>query len=526
MVGVPLGKDVLIYLDTMELANILTNPRAVLFVHTARSAQQILSLKESGIKIVARIIATSPHAYFVFDNAQSTYQSIEEFGFNPVEALRSVKERCQPTSIGYFDDVLAGPQRNAIAELLRAENNQNIYAFAGISDAPAVTAKRSGLRNWLLSRPRLYYFLKIKRTMGLAAALRLFWYQLWAKSILLLNSGYCWDFAHTELYKRGYAIWGQINLGIPGEGVAERAVEWLKRKKFAAVVYSINATDESRQFSQVVKSMNIPMIGWQHGDVNYIPARQIAIDDLEFADVFLNWGVGAQENLQIAGERYDLSRKLKVVGSSYLDDLKKKYQAVTPAEKTPTIVYATTMYYLAGWIEISDLPWSDLRVYQNQREIIRALASLDGQKFVKFHPSARYHVQELFDYCDSFADKNVRSITSSSIRAIEAMSKGNVIIIDTPSTTLLEAVVLKKPIFCLTNQVRISDQALTLLKKRAVVSDNPSQLMKLVAEYLKTGVYPVDINNDEFLEAFGTQAGGEASKRAAEAVADLLSKKA
>lgn len=514
------------YAGAEKLSEIVSDPRAVLFVHTASSARQILSLKKDGGKVVAKIIATSPHAYFVFDNAQCAYQSIEEFGCNPVEAIKSVRERCQPTSIGYFDDVLAGPQRNAIAELLRAENNQSVYGFMGTSDAQSVTAKRSGLRSWLLSRPRLYYLLKIKRTMGVTAFLRLFWYQLWAKPILLLNSGYCWDFAHTELYKRGYAIWGQINLGIPGEGVAERAVEWLKHKKFAAVVYSINATDESRQFSRVVKSMNIPMIGWQHGDVNYIPARQIAIDDLEFADVFLNWGVGAQENLQVAGERYGLPRRLKVVGSSYLDDLKKKYRAVKPAEKTPTIVYATTMYYLAGWIEINDLPWSDLRVYQNQREIIRALASLDGQKLVKFHPSARYHVQELFDYCNSFADKNVQSITSSSIRAIEAMSKGDVIIIDTPSTTLLEAVVLEKPIFCLTNQVKISDQALALLKKRAVVSDNPTQLMKLVADYLKTGAYPADINNDEFLEAFGTQAGGEASKRAAEVVADLLSKKA
>ena len=79
------------------------------------------------------------------------------------------------------------------------------------------------------------------------------------------------------------------------------------------------------------------------------------------------------------------------------------------------------------------------------------------------------------------------------------------------------------PIFCLLGQVKLSDKAVNLLKKRAMVSDDPEILMDAVENYLETGEYLADSKNNEFVEAYGTQSGFMASGRAAEEVHKFIS---
>jgi len=468
------------------------------------------------------LIATSPHAYFVFDNHDIPYQSVEKYGLDKAVALSAIRRELKPSRIGFFDDHLFNPQQNQFVQLLRSQRDDRIVAFPGVT-VVASPIKQSWLRTWTRKRARLYYLFETMRTRGIVSAFYLFLYQLRTKPVLLLGSGYNWNYCHIALYQKGYSIWGQVNVDLDGDQTAEEALMILNKKKFKAVLFSVNASAASKAFAVAARERGIPVIGWQHGDLNYIPAEQVARDDLENADLFLNWGVGSQENLVAAGKRCGLERQQQAVGSSYLDHLRIGIVPHSTVTVAPTIVYATTMYYLSGQIAISDVPWSDFRTYQAQRVIIKHLADLPGKKIVKCHPSVRYHVPGLFDYCRSFAPRGLEEVHSPVVRATDLFKKADLIIIDVPSTTLVEAAMFDTPIFCLLGQVKLSDKAVNLLKKRAMVSDDPEILMDAVENYLETGEYLADSKNNEFVEAYGTQSGFMASGRAAEEVHKFIS---
>jgi len=507
-------------MDSERLQAFVKDPNAVLLVHTAGAANKVIEYKPAACKI----IATSPDAFFVLDDNSIEYEPAEKFGLDIPRALERVRNELRPTKIGYFSDSIPGPRRNVFAELLSKETS-GVESFQGVTEPPPAIEDSRRIRSLLKSRPRLYYLLRIRRSFGVGAALKLLFYQLSSKPILLLNSGYCWDYVHEALHKKGYAIWGQINLGMPGEGKLGDALRWLEKKKPRAVIYSINPTKESREFIKAARSKNIPVIGWQHGDVNYTPGEQIARDDLEFADLFLNWGTGSQKNLGAAAMRYNLSAKQVAVGSSYLDNLKKTL--VLPSHRprdagSLRVTYATSMYYFADRSDIHGMEWSDFRLYEGQREIIRRLAGIVGEKVVKLHPSLRYRSQELVKYCESFAKKRVSIVSEPLIRAAEVFANADVIIIDVLSTTLLEALLFDVPVFCLAGQPAVLEDAMRMLEKRAVCSRDPSVLMSKVEEFVRTGKYGADIGNHEFLEAYGTQPGFMASGRAAEEVHRLV----
>ena len=302
-------------------------------------------------------------------------------------------------------------------------------------------------------------------------------------------------------------------------------MSWLEKKKFLGLLYSINPTDESKELTRAARAKGIPVIGWQHGDVNYIPGEQIIRDDLGLADLFLNWGEGSQKNLEAAARLHDISVKQTTVGSSYLDNLKKTLVVQSHRSRDaldPRIVYATSMYYFADRSDVHGAEWSDFLLYKGQREIIKRLAGVVGEKVVKLHPSLRYRSQELVKYCESFAKKRVSIVSEPLIRAAEVFANADVIIIDVLSTTLLEALLFDVPVFCLAGQPAVLEDAMRMLEKRAVCSRDPSVLMSKVEEFVRTGKYGADIGNHEFLEAYGTQPGFMASGRAAEEVHRLV----
>jgi hypothetical protein len=87
----------------------------------------------------------------------------------------------------------------------------------------------------------------------------------------------------------------------------------------------------------------------------------------------------------------------------------------------------------------------------------------------------------------------------------DLLDKSEIIILDGPSTVLLEAIAARKTIFVLLSFIKITDDAKELLKKRAFCSESISELLTQVQKYLNRDTMDQvpDLDNTEFLEYYG-----------------------
>lgn len=450
---------------------------------------------------------------------------------------------------------------------------------------PFYISLKNKIKIWVKKRPNLYYFIKnFKKDRRLTA--KIFFSRSKLMPLLLLNAGYNWEECHAELYKKGYYIWGETNDNLEnwfcgnGKIVAssenilnklendidfreafreynidfypilkdkitiflreivpasfkayKRTMELIQKKKIKGVLFSVNPTAISKSIAYAATQNGVPVIGWQHGgDVDIKRLSVITFNDLLICDLFLNWGEGANENMRVAAKQLKLERKQKNIGSSSLDklisapapdcpEILKKIGIKNIAR--PIIVYATTMYHLSNTYNGFYPPASDNYLYRTQKKIIERLALLGGNKIVKLHPNGFYALSVLDDYCNSFRKQGICAIRNE-VTAPLLFSVADIIIIDQPSTTVPQALVYGKPTFCLTRHLRPSDRAEELLKKRVVLAKNPEALMEEVKLFIESGKYKADINNNEFLENFGTMPDGKAAERAVFAVDGLI----
>ena len=81
---------------------------------------------------------------------------------------------------------------------------------------------------------------------------------------------------------------------------------------------------------------------------------------------------------------------------------------------------------------------------------------------------------------------------------VELLKVGDILVIDEPSTSLIQSVVTKTPLFVLNSHHRLIQEAENRLIKRAVVKDDPKDLIDTLKDYIINGVYPADINDTTF----------------------------
>ncbi len=103
----------------------------------------------------------------------------------------------------------------------------------------------------------------------------------------------------------------------------------------------------------------------------------------------------------------------------------------------------------------------------------------------------------------------------SELTFIELLNKHDEVLIDTPTTTLLQVIAKKLPVFVLTSIISLPRPDLSILKKRAVCAE---RLMNDLENYLKTDHYHANAENMEFLKLYGTYKDDGKSDSRAEAI--------
>lgn len=312
-------------------------------------------------------------------------------------------------------------------------------------------------------------------------------------------------------------------------GLVRRTVSFAKRLReryqLQGILNAVSPTFGSRMLLNVFRSLGVTVFKWQHGAVwdNGGVTQRMDLIDPCVSDVLFVYGEGVKAAYETAG--LPDSCHVHAVGSTRLDRLRDSGRRISegrgdnPTKSRVQVLYVVTNYYLDDWYCGFSPPFSDQLYFRDQQALISGLLALLGA-----HRDLRLTVKlpnrHTVDYPPPWIE-DVSGVPGTEVVAREEsfsalLLKHDAVIIDSPTTVLLEALCLEKPIFVLLSAVGLSKEAIVLLRKRAVCVNEPEALIAAVTDYVKHGSYPANIKDEAFLRHYGT---GAIEKRSAEIAA-------
>jgi hypothetical protein len=285
-------------------------------------------------------------------------------------------------------------------------------------------------------------------------------------------------------------------------------------KQHKCIIYSVAPYPSQEYILSLAKFMGIPRVCFQHGEMSlYYPGLWNDASELLYVSHYFGYGE------QVSIEKNESSSKIEgfvraiSVGSPSLDRIKQE-----TVIENPIIVYASSKFldYSMGFVE----RYCDQNVLDNQELIINYF-----EDYLKSHPETKViwkQNQERLTGQPQQIVKNVKVIREE-VTFIKLLKDAKLVILDRPSTTSLETCVTTIPLFVLLSNKNWYPYPETLLRKRAVVCHTPGELLEAIDLYLRHGVYPADLNNREFVSAYGTYFDdGLSAKRAAKELMNII----
>ena len=274
-------------------------------------------------------------------------------------------------------------------------------------------------------------------------------------------------------------------------------------KKSDIIIYSVLINPWLKFLAHLAQSNNVKVIAYQHGEQGIYNQDCLFpfYDEFPYADYYFSFGEGVSKEYSKYISKTRWFKQPITIGSASLDRLNSARKT-----KEEYILYVSCKYFfnylpfinLAGPYNGLDVA-SDFKLYNAQKIIsnyLNELAMKRGEKVIwKLDPHPiRGNVP--------FEVEHIQKIsTESNFR--ELLKSASLVILDSPTTTCLEACTTTKPLFLyLPNPMRAEAQE--AIEKRAVIGRTPEELVGKIDVYINSGKYPADVNNRDFLRKFGT----------------------
>lgn len=297
----------------------------------------------------------------------------------------------------------------------------------------------------------------------------------------------------------------------------------LKRGNARFFVTSTLATCTSQAAAKAAKELSVPVVAWQHGNCGYMEQPMVYYCDILPSDAMLVFGPGVVskydgvEKGRVSMKMDGVRARLIPVGSTRLEALierfssaeKEKSSVKNPSMKT--ILYVTTAFQQNNLYLSAPPVLSDIGLFRMQKEIVDALGSLRNSRIiVKTHDNAVCRETPLRVYAALKGYSNMEVIRNEK-KFSDLLPEADVVVIDFPSTVLLESLATKKPIFVFMPFQPLDAMARELLERRAFTYDSLSLLLSDVRSFVEEGARPskADLLNYEFMKSFGSGFNGK-----------------
>lgn len=309
--------------------------------------------------------------------------------------------------------------------------------------------------------------------------------------------------------------------------------KYMRDHDIECLLISVHPTALDNTIVRATRNMHIPVISWQHGGAGYTYLPIMTHIEFAGSDLHLVFGDGVTRSYEETCQKYTrvLCPPFCPVGSASVDRLliqnirvaKKK---AARSHKKNKILFVTTAYlqnYLGVYNRQNQRSW-DEHVWSVQKEILKLSSAFPYYEFtIKLHLTHQSR-QPLQMFSDDHAIKNVRFITlEKSLSSL--INESDILIFDLISTGILEALTTTKDLYIYSGVSPVDEYPLTLLKKRAYVTDVLDDFIRQLTTCLHEDVTSdsIDNQNTEFIEQFGVyKMDHNCNNRASEEVRKIM----
>jgi hypothetical protein len=278
---------------------------------------------------------------------------------------------------------------------------------------------------------------------------------------------------------------------------APRIKKMLERSSPCAILCSTKSNFSDHITAHIAHNTGIPVVSWQHGAAGFFQYPLQKYVELDDSTTHLVWGPGVRD--QIAKEFPGTAAMVVPVGSIMLINEFTRGND----KRTDAILYVTTNYFHNSLYIGYAHKIQDIHFWETQKEIIKQLGAISRDTVIKLHPGFT-QCAHFSDYISDQGFTNIRLITNNP-SFTSLLHESEIIIIDFPSTTLLQAIASRKTVFVLIRFLELTNTAKQLLKKRAYCADDTREFLEMIEAYLqgKPISQRPDPDNSEFLEMYG-----------------------
>jgi len=310
----------------------------------------------------------------------------------------------------------------------------------------------------------------------------------------------------------------------------EVTTKLLEKGKIKAFLALTLASCTSRSAAQAARNSNIPVVTWQHGAYGPMDYPLAIYADIMSSDFHFVFGEGVINKYKRAARKF--GTRLVTIGSPSLEALfqmppsRKVEKIVKLTLGKKVVLYASTNFYQNNLYVLYYPPPSDNHLWRTQRAILDVHGKHDDHTVVvKTHPTRIYRESPMRLYAKENKFKNCQFIRDE-CTFTDLLPIADLLVIDFPSTTLLQALTTSEPMFVYTGHLHLDTRAQKLLERRAFCYRELKSLVNALDRYLSTGKIDkrVDLNDREFLNAYGISSQGAGSRtRAAKTLKSVIS---
>ncbi|MBI4284059.1 MAG: hypothetical protein HY663_06280 [Chloroflexi bacterium] len=286
----------------------------------------------------------------------------------------------------------------------------------------------------------------------------------------------------------------------------------------------------------VARHLGIPSVIHQHGGLcGYAEAPIYEHMELYAGDYFFGYGEGTARFLEkpvASAHRSPAKHRAQpiAIGSSALDAIARTKESIAnplPGEvRKPRKVVYVPASLMGDQRYHSYHMCPDIWYWHHLRELVTIFGHFPEIQFtIKLYPK-EFTKNPIDDWLRRNPLPNVTIVRD--VPFIKFLPDADLFIMDSPTTTLVQAVTTDKKIILYVDRTffRFEPHALELVKKRVVFSENKGQFLKDIARVLGEDDWSLpEPVNDEFLRSYGTYLNdGRSVERAVRALLALAEK--
>jgi len=292
--------------------------------------------------------------------------------------------------------------------------------------------------------------------------------------------------------------------------IARRVINYLEHYSASIKLRTMITSSGSNFICAVAKQFcrkkNIKVLCWQYGATwhNEKITQRSDLLNLLACDKMLLAGDSVKSAYHASTVAQEEHCELVSVGMPSLTAL--SAISIRQENKLVRLLWPFGGYYGNGWYCGFSPPHNDRIYYQEQMVILKKIEDLLTKHprlsvTIKLYPNS--YLNENPPWVDDLVSYERIKIIYDQHNFVDLLGQHNVVIIDSPTTTLLQAVATKLPVFVLMSVIRWSDEAIKRLRRRASVAAKADDLMTSFEDYVQDGTYKGETGDQDFLEKYG-----------------------